>query len=59
MFTIDHELCIRCGNCVRACPAGIFIQGVGTQTVDGLRGKGHQAAAFYDIRRNAGGFGVL
>ncbi len=26
MFTIDHDLCIRCGNCTRACPMNIFSQ---------------------------------
>lgn len=34
MFTVDLELCVRCGSCVRACPAGIFVQAEdGTVTV--------------------------
>lgn len=26
MFSIDQNICIRCGSCVRACPANIFTQ---------------------------------
>lgn len=27
VFTIDKELCIRCGSCVKTCPVGVFEQG--------------------------------
>lgn len=26
MFTINNDLCVRCGSCVKACPMGIFKQ---------------------------------
>ena len=33
---------------------GSFVQTVGTQTVNGLRGNGHQAAVFDNFRRPEG-----
>ena len=38
---------------------GLFIQTVGTQTVDGFRGNGHQLAAANHFRSNDGGLCIL